>query len=83
LNRYPLWKNLLVASVVVIGAFYAAPNLYLADPAVQLSADEAQVKLSEDVARRALAEIKRRGIAVKRVDQTRRGMLIRLTNSDD
>lgn len=37
LNRYPLWKTLLVALTVVIGFLFAAPNLYEADHALQVS----------------------------------------------
>lgn len=37
LNRYPLWKNLMVIFVVAIGILYALPNLYGEDPAVQIS----------------------------------------------
>ncbi len=37
LNKFPLWKNLLVLFVVLLGALYSAPNLYPDDPAVQIS----------------------------------------------
>ncbi len=37
LNKYPLWKSLMVLFIVAIGAIYALPNLYPEDPAVQLS----------------------------------------------
>ncbi|NRA62639.1 MAG: protein translocase subunit SecD, partial [Psychrobium sp.] len=38
LNRFPMWKNLLVALTVIIGFLYAAPNLFKADHALQISA---------------------------------------------
>lgn len=37
LNRYPLWKYILVALIVFIGALYALPNIYGEDPAVQIT----------------------------------------------
>ncbi len=37
LNKYPLWKSLMVLFIVAIGALYALPNLYGEDPAVQIS----------------------------------------------
>lgn len=37
LNKYPLWKTLMVLFIVAIGALYALPNLYGKDPAVQVS----------------------------------------------
>lgn len=43
LNRYPAWKNILVVLVTAIGLFYASPNLYGEDPALQVSQNGAQV----------------------------------------
>src|SRR3972149_4991544 len=37
MNRYPLWKYLLVLVVVVVGFVYALPNIYGEYPAVQIS----------------------------------------------
>ncbi len=37
MNQYPAWKYLLIVIVVVVGVFYALPNLYGEDPAVQIS----------------------------------------------
>ncbi|MFT5815788.1 MAG: preprotein translocase subunit SecD, partial [Psychroserpens sp.] len=37
LNKYPLWKTLMVLLIVAVGALYASPNLYGEDPAVQIS----------------------------------------------
>ena len=42
LNRYPLWKNLMVIFLVAIGVLYALPNLYGEDPAVQISGTRGQ-----------------------------------------
>jgi preprotein translocase subunit SecD len=37
MNRYPLWKNLLVFGIVVVAAIVALPNVFGDDPAVQVS----------------------------------------------
>ena len=37
LNKSPLWKTLMVAFIVALGALYATPNLYGEAPAVQVS----------------------------------------------
>ncbi len=37
LNKYPLWKTLMVTFIVAIGALYATPNLFGESPAVQVS----------------------------------------------
>ena len=37
LNKFPIWKYLLVLAVLAIGLLYASPNLYGRDPAIQVS----------------------------------------------
>ncbi len=37
LNKYPLWKTLMVLIIVALGALYATPNYFGKDPAVQIS----------------------------------------------
>ena len=39
MNRYPVWKNVLVLAVVLFGLLIALPNLYGEDPALQVSRD--------------------------------------------
>ena len=41
INRYPLWKNLLVLVVIILGVIYALPNVYPPDFAVQISNENA------------------------------------------
>ncbi|MCG6942031.1 MAG: protein translocase subunit SecD [Thiohalocapsa sp.] len=36
MNRYPLWKNLLILAVVLVGLLYALPNLFPQDPSIQI-----------------------------------------------
>ncbi|MCH7507434.1 MAG: protein translocase subunit SecD [Proteobacteria bacterium] len=37
MNRYPAWKNLLIVTILVVGTFYALPNLFGEDPALQIT----------------------------------------------
>jgi preprotein translocase subunit SecD len=37
MNRYPLWKYILIAIVIVTGVIYSLPNIYGSDPALQIS----------------------------------------------
>ncbi len=39
MNRYPLWKNLLVLAALVIGGLVALPNVFGDDPAILVSRD--------------------------------------------
>ena len=50
-NKYPLWKNLMLIGIVLIGLVYALPNLYSEDPVLQISSQLSEVpeKLEENV----------------------------------
>ncbi|MBG11440.1 MAG: protein translocase subunit SecD [Gammaproteobacteria bacterium] len=61
LNRYPLWKNLFILFVVVLGLLYSAPNLYPDDEAILINNEnfeisEADIALVETVLEAAQIE---------------------------
>ncbi len=61
MNRYPLWKYIMIGIVLVIGLIYTLPNFYGESPAVQISSGKATVKVTEDTLSRvqtALANAK-------------------------
>lgn len=61
MNRYPLWKYIMIGIVLVIGLIYTLPNFYGESPAVQISSGKATVKVTEDTLNRvqtALASAK-------------------------
>ena len=45
MNRYPLWKNILIGLVLFLGLIYTLPNFYGEVPAVQVSSGKATIKL--------------------------------------
>lgn len=66
-NKYPLWKNLSLIAIVLVGLVYALPNLYSEDPVLQISSQVSDVpeKLEANV-RKLLdaAKIKYSGLTV-------------------
>lgn len=82
MNRYPLWKNILILTALLIAGLYALPNLYGDDPAVQISAGRtATVDLS--LSEKAEAALKQANIEYKGVSLEDDKLLIRLTSADD
>lgn len=47
LNRYPLWKYLLIVAVLALGLIYAMPNLYPDDPAIQISGASSTLEIQQ------------------------------------
>jgi preprotein translocase subunit SecD len=43
LNRYPLWKNLLILFIAVLGLLYSAPNLYPDDEAILINNENLEI----------------------------------------
>ena len=85
LNKYPLWKYLLILVVLAVATIYSAPNLYPDDPAIQITgASTAQAVQAADLERasKALAEA---GIVVKatKLSETGSQGLLRLQQQDD
>jgi preprotein translocase subunit SecD len=44
-NRFPLWKNALIAIAILAAALYTLPNFFGESPAVQVSSAKAMVKI--------------------------------------
>ena len=84
LNRYPLWKYLLVLGVVCLGLLYAAPNLYTPDPALQITGESSAQVIDESTLRRATDALEEAGIDHfgEQVDADGRNALIRLRDRD-
>ena len=82
LNKYPLWKYLLLGFIVLFTLVYAAPNLYGEDPAVQVSATRgAKVELS--TLDRVQDILKQANISPKSTVLENGQILVRLSSSED
>ena len=67
MNRYPTWKYILIAAVVLIGLLYTIPNFYGESPAVQVSPAKASLKADAELLSKVestlkLADIQYNGI---------------------
>ena len=49
MNQYPLWKNLMVLAVLILGIWFALPNFYGEDPAIVISKENGQVFSASEV----------------------------------
>ena len=83
LNKYPLWKNLVILVALVIGFIYALPNLFPDDYAIQITGARSSTEVNERVLERAVQSLEAEGITVKSSSLQERDALIRLTSSDD
>jgi preprotein translocase subunit SecD len=85
LNKFPLWKYLLILAVLAIGFLYSAPNLYPDDPAIQISGSNIAMQVEQADLERAGRALSEAGIEVKALELAAQGRagLIRLTGQAD
>ncbi|KPQ27924.1 MAG: preprotein translocase subunit SecD [Marinobacter excellens HL-55] len=83
LNKYPLWKNLIIVFALIIGFVYALPNFFPDDYAIQVTGARGSTEVDQRVLDQALGALESRGIEVKDSTLEDRNALIRLSSSDD
>jgi preprotein translocase subunit SecD len=82
INRYPLWKNLLVLFVVSLGFVYALPNIYPPDFAVQISTESADGTFTEHALKTAMARLEEDAVVYFGAEMQENSGLIRFRTDE-
>jgi preprotein translocase subunit SecD len=82
INKYPLWKNLLVAGVIILGFIYALPNIYPPDFAVQFSNENVELEVSTTALSAATAALDEAGVSYFGTELRDGNALIRFHDDD-
>ncbi|WP_025871343.1 protein translocase subunit SecD [Methylobacillus glycogenes] len=82
MNRYPIWKYLLVLTIVVLGLLYAAPNLFGESPAVQITTTKANLKVDQALLASTESILKQENIPVEALFLDATGVKARFANTD-
>ncbi|MCQ3831043.1 protein translocase subunit SecD [Microbulbifer elongatus] len=83
MNRFPLWKYLLILIVVGMGLLYAAPNLYPPDPAVQVSGQSSALEIDQNVLNQAQKALDEAGIEYFGGEVQDKSILLRLKSNEE
>jgi preprotein translocase subunit SecD len=67
MNRYPLWKYILILAAVLLGLLYTAPNYFVDSPALQVTTSKATVKVNSDTVGTVTEALKRDGVPAEAV----------------
>lgn len=81
LNKYPLWKNLLLVVILVFGFIYAAPNMYVEDPSVQISPPTG-TKIDAAFVNKAQSILQSANLSFKSIQPQDKELLIRFFSTD-
>ena len=62
MNRYPLWKYLLIAFTLVLAVVYTLPNLYGVTPAIQISTNRQSIAINDATEKTVAEALQKAGI---------------------
>ncbi len=82
MNRYPLWKNIFIAVVILIGFIYTIPNFFGESPAVQITPAKSTTKLDPALLGQVEAIFKKENIQFDGIYLDARGVKARFKNTD-
>jgi preprotein translocase subunit SecD len=67
MNRYPLWKYILILVAVLLGLLYTSPNYFVDSPALQITTGKATVRVNSDTVTQVADTLKRDGVPAEQV----------------
>jgi len=82
MNRYPLWKYLLVLTALLLGLVYSLPNIFGESPAVQISTAKSTSKLDPAFLGQVENVLKQESIPYDSLFQDASGVKVRFANTD-
>ena len=82
MNRYPLWKYLIVVFALAFGLIYTLPNFFGESPAVQISSAKPTLKVDTKTLDRVETAIAAAGIENKGIFLDTNGVKVRLKDAD-
>jgi preprotein translocase subunit SecD len=82
MNRYPMWKNIFIAIVILIGFIYTIPNFFGESPAVQITPAKSTTKLDPALLGQVEEIFKKENIAFDGIYLDARGVKARFANTD-
>jgi preprotein translocase subunit SecD len=83
MNRYPVWKYVIILVALVVGGLYALPNFFGESPAVQVSSAKPTVKVDISTLSRVEEVLKTAGIAADLVTLENASIKVRLGTTDE
>ena len=82
MNRYPVWKYVIIVIALLVGVVYTLPNFFGESPAVQVSAAKPSAKIDSSTQARVEESLKAAGIAAERLSVEGGSIRVRFVSTD-
>ncbi len=83
INKYPLWKNLIVLIAITLGVIYALPNVYPPDYALQVSREDTEYAVAPEAFQVVKDTLDEAGIAYFGAELEEGKAVVRFPTADD
>lgn len=83
MNRYPTWKYILIAVIVLIGLIYTIPNFFGESPAVQVSPAKTSLKADAALLSKVEATLKLANVPFNGIYLDASGVKVRFANPEE
>ena len=83
MNRYPIWKYVIIMIMLALGSIYSLPNLFGEAPAVQVSPGKASVKVDTSTLKRVEQALAADGLTANMVQLEGGSIKARFNDTDD
>ena len=82
MNRYPLWKYILVLTVLLLGLLYSLPNIFGESPAVQITTAKTSNKLDPALLGKVEETLQQENIKIDAIFMDSTGVKVRFSDAD-
>ncbi len=82
MNRYPIWKYVVILVMLLVGSIYSLPNLFGEAPAVQVSSAKATVKVDSGTLTKVEQALQSSGVAASLIQMDGTSIKARFNDTD-
>ena len=82
MNRYPLWKYVLVLAALILGVVYSIPNIFGESPAVQITTAKTSIKLDSALLGQVENVLKQENVKYDTIFLDASGVKVRFADPD-
>lgn len=82
INRYPMWKYVLLVVLIAFGVIYSLPNVFGNVPALQISSSEHGVKIDESVLQAVKTALVDKKIKARKFEIKGHDLYVQFSNTD-
>jgi preprotein translocase subunit SecD len=82
MNRYPIWKYLVIVVVLVVATLYTIPNFFPEVPAVQVSTNKSNIRIDDSTVKTIDSALKADNVPHKDITLDPTGVKVRFDDAD-